>query len=670
MVGATVPVVFTPSGRQAEIAVGTSLLDAARVLGVDLASVCGGRALCGRCQVVVPGGEFPKHGVKDNEAGVSEWTAAEGEYVERRGMEDGRRLGCHALITGPLVVDVPPDSQIHRQVVRKDAQVRDYDLDPVVRLYYLEVEPPDLARSSGDLTRLKAALQREWGVEPSRVDHHVVAGLQQALRAGRWSVTVAIHDAETITAVWPGLHETALGIAFDIGSTTIAGHLMDLQQGTTLASLGVMNPQIRFGEDLMSRVSYAMLNVGGATAMTEVVREAVDSLIQALAEQASVAVADILEVVVVGNPIMHHLFLGLDPTELGTAPFALATDEAVRMKAIDLDLHTAEGARLYVLPCVAGHVGADAAGVVLSEEPHLQDEVSLVVDIGTNAEIILGNRDRLLAASSPTGPAFEGAQISSGQRAAPGAIERVRIDSDTLEARVKVIGTDAWSDDVAFVDTAVTGICGSGIIEAVAEMFLAGILTTDGVIDGTLADDSDFIEQDGRTYSYTLYSGSRKITITQDDVRAIQLAKAALHAGCQLLIDHFGVDRVDRIRLAGAFGSLIDPVHALVLGLVPDCDVEQVTAAGNAAAAGAQIALLSADARTRIEDIASRIEKIETATEPDFQEYFVAAMGIPHTVDTYERLAQSVSLPSPRQSQRTSRRRRATPGGSDGRDRE
>ncbi len=661
----TVRVFFTPSGRQAEIAVGTSLLDAARVLGVDLASVCGGRGLCGRCQVDIPAGEYAKHGVLDNSAGVTEWTESESEYAERHGLEPGRRLGCKALLAGPVVVDVPPSSQVHRQVVRKRVEVRDFAIDPAVTLHFVAVERPDLSRPSGDLTRLRRALRREWGVEPDQADLQVLRDLQAALRTGGSEVTVAIHDGDTITAVWPGFRDLPLGVAIDIGSTTIAGHLMNLESGDALAAEGIMNPQIRFGEDLMSRVSYAMLNEGGAEAMTAAVKDAVGDLIRQLADSAGCHTDDILELVVVGNPIMHHLFLGLDPRPLGTAPFAPATDQAIRMRAIDLGIPANPGARLYVLPSIAGHVGADAAAVILSEEPHRSDRISLVVDVGTNAEIVLGNKHRLLAASSPTGPAFEGAQISAGQRAAPGAIERARIDGETLQARVKVIGCDVWSDDPEFGDTPITGICGSGIIEAVAEMYLAGIITTDGVIDGELATRSDRVVPEGRTFSYLLVPGSPNIAVTQDDVRAIQLAKAALHAGCALLMDHLDVDAVDRIRLAGAFGSLIDPMHALVLGLVPDCDLDEVTAAGNAAASGAQIALLNIASRRTIEELCRSIEKVETAVEPAFQDYFVAAMSFPHSTDPYERLGRSVDLPVARKAARAprGRRRNARPSG-------
>jgi uncharacterized 2Fe-2S/4Fe-4S cluster protein (DUF4445 family) len=368
----------------------------------------------------------------------------------------------------------------------------------------------------------------------------------------------------------------------------------------------------------------------------------------------------VLEVTLVGNPIMHHLLLGIDPTPLGGAPFPLTVDDALRMPARELGLPVHPGARAYVLPCIAGHVGADTAGVVLSEAPHLADDVSLLVDVGTNAEIVLGNRERLLAASSPTGPAFEGAQISCGQRAAPGAIERVRIDPETLEPRIRVIGADAWSDEPGFAAAHVTGVCGSGIIEAIAELHLAGILTTDGTIDGSLAERSSRVVADGRTFSYVLWRGEPELVITQNDVRQIQLAKAALHAGCVLLMERYGIDGVDRIRLAGAFGAHIDPVHALILGLVPDCNPERVTSAGNAAGTGARIALLNRAARAEIEDVVRRIEKVETAVEPRFQEHFVGAMAIPHDVDPYARLARTVRLPKRRvaSSERPQRPRR------------
>ena len=424
-----------------------------------------------------------------------------------------------------------------------------------------------------------------------------------------------------------------------------------------------MNPQIRFGEDLMSRVSYVMMHPEGAAELTRAVRGGVSDLIGEVCGRGDVDPADVIEITVVGNPIMHHLFLGLDPRELGGAPFALAVDTALDLKARDIGIKIHPGANVYVLPCIAGHVGADAAGMVLAEEPHRLDETSLVVDVGTNAEIVLGNRERLLACSSPTGPAFEGAQISGGQRATRGAIERVRIDPESLEPRYSVVGSELWCDDPGFEEATrppgVTGICGSGIIEVVAEMYLAGIINGDGAVDGSLAARSGRIVADGRTFSYLLHDGPQPIFVTQNDVRQVQLAKAALYAGIRLLQDRAGTGAIDRIRLAGAFGSHIDPKYAMVLGMIPDCDLDRVDSAGNAAGTGALIALLSVTARAEIEAAVHGIEKIETAVEPRFQEYFVDAMAIPNKRDAFPNLFAVVDKPATATvSARSDRRRR------------
>jgi uncharacterized 2Fe-2S/4Fe-4S cluster protein (DUF4445 family) len=647
-------VVFTPSGRRGRFPIGTPLLQAARSLGVDIDSVCGGRGLCGRCQVVLTEGEFAKHGVTSRAANLSPSGAVEEAYGRSHTLAPGRRLSCSAQVLGDVVVDVPPDSQVHRQVVRKSAEAHDIELDPVVHLHYVEVQPPDMHDPSGDLRRLEDALEFEWRLTGLACDVRVLQQLQPALRQGGWKVTVAVHGGSQIIAVWPGFRERVYGIAVDVGSTTIAAHLCDLSSGEVVAAAGAMNPQIRYGEDLMSRVSYVMMTPGGDKEMTDTVRAAINDLVTEVARQVGIGRDDILEASFVGNPIMHHLLLGISPVELGGAPFALATDAALTLWATEIDLAIHRNARIYVLPCIAGHVGADAAGVVLAERPDLSDEVTLLVDVGTNAEIVLGNHKRLLACSSPTGPAFEGAQISCGQRAAPGAIERVRIDRETLEPRFKVIGCDLWSNEPGFAAataaTGVTGICGSGIIEVVAELYLAGVIRHDGVVDGSLALRNARIRPDGRTFAYDLHRGTdgrAPLSITQNDVRAIQLAKAALYAGVRLLMERLQVERVDRIRLAGAFGSHIDVKYAMVLGMIPDCALDAVSSAGNAAGTGARIALLDRRARAVVEALVRRIEKIETAIEPRFQEFFVEAMAIPHLTAPFPRLREAVTLPQP-----------------------
>ncbi|WP_298918273.1 ASKHA domain-containing protein [uncultured Roseobacter sp.] len=653
-------VVFTPSGKRGRFPVGTPILTAARQLGVDLDSVCGGRGICSKCQITPSYGEFSKHGVTVAKDALSDWNKVEQRYQDKRGLKEGRRLGCQATVQGDVVIDVPPESQVHKQVVRKRAEAREIILDPSTKLYYIEVAEPDMHDPSGDLERLRDALQDQWDLHGVTADLHILQMMQPILRKGDWKVTVAVHlgDQENkprIMNIWPGYYDgTVYGLAVDLGSTTIAAHLCDLQTGTVLASSGVMNPQIRFGEDLMSRVSYSMMNPKGAEEMTRAVREGMNALFTQIATEAGIDKTLIVDAVFVCNPVMHHLLLGIDPFELGQAPFALATNNALRLRADDLELNIHPSARIYLLPCIAGHVGADAAAVALSEAPDKSDDLVLVVDVGTNAEILLGNKDRVLACSSPTGPAFEGAQISSGQRAAPGAIERVEIDPATKAPRFKVIGSDLWSDEEGFEEmiavTGVTGICGSGIIEMVAEMRLNGIVDAPGLIGSAEQTGSDRCFQDGRTNSYLVYDGTAQggplITITNRDIREIQMAKAALYSGARLLMDKFGVDNVDRVVLAGAFGAHISPKHAMVLGMIPDAPLNKVTSAGNAAGTGARIALLNTAARAEIEATVRAIHKVETAIEPRFQEHFVNASAIPNAVEPFPILNSIVTLPT------------------------
>ena len=650
-----VKVVFMPSGRRGIFPKGTALLSAARSLGVDIDSVCGGRGLCGRCQISCMSGSFPKHEITSSQDHLSVLSETEKKYSTRKTpLAPDRRLSCHTQLLGDVVIDVPPESQMHRQIIRKDAEHRDIHLNTTTKLYYVPVEETTLEDPLSERHLLFKALASEWQLYDLALNPALLPTLQRALIDGKRGVTVALHNQQTIVGIWPGLFDQPRGIAVDVGSTTVAAHLCDLNTGAVLATAGVMNPQIRFGEDLMSRVSYVMMHPEGADQMRDAIRDALNQLFEELSEQAGSTIQDILEVSLVANPIMHHLVLGIDPVNLGGAPFALTVRDALDIPARDVGLHIHPEGRLYTLPCIAGHVGADAAGVILAESPYQGDEMSLIVDVGTNAEIVLGNRDRLLVCSSPTGPAFEGAQITCGQRATFGAIERVRIDRETLEPRFKIIGADAWSDEPEFLyqdrPPIVTGICGSGIIEVVAEMFLAGLISEDGVIDGSLAERCPRLRQEGRTWSYILHfgieGGDSDIVITQTDIRQIQLAKAALYAGIKLLMDKMGVTHVDRIRLAGAFGSHISVTHAMVLGLIPDCSVDQVSSAGNAAAMGARLALLDHESRTEIEQTVRLAERIETAVEEKFQDYFVGAMAFPHKTDPFPHLFGVVAPPA------------------------
>jgi uncharacterized 2Fe-2S/4Fe-4S cluster protein (DUF4445 family) len=682
-------VIFQPAGRQGQIPAGTSLLDAARLLGVEIESICGGRQTCAKCQVRVEEGTFARHGITSSAQHVTGEGEREAAYRADKGLLPGCRMSCAALVQGDVLVTVPEESRAHKQVVRKAATARSVELDPAVRLCYVELPPASLEDERSDWARLADELAARFGLERDRlrIDPAILPGLQPALRQGRarsasgefmHGITATLwHDQEVIR-VQPGYHERAYGVAVDVGTTTMVAHLAELRTGQVLATESCMNPQISYGEDLLSRVSYVMEHGDGLDTLHRAVIEALNGLIEDATTAAGLVCADVSDLVVVGNTIMHHVFLGIDPRELGGAPFAPAIKEAVDVKARDLGLHVGRGAAVYVPPVEAGYVGADNVAVLVAEEPHRRDEITLLIDVGTNGEIVLGNRQRLLSASSPTGPAFEGAQVRHGMRAAPGAIERVRIDPATLAVQWKVIGREGWVEsqvsgvkyhvsgdgqeplsakearemrqrrrEAEQATVRAAGICGSGIIEAIAELFKAGVL--DG--SGRFVPDAPTprLGFDGAKGYFVLAwphetSTGREIVVHADDIRAIQLAKAALYAGSKLLMRQYGLAEVDRIVLAGAFGSYIDPEHAMILGLIPDCDLGYVVAVGNAAGDGALLMLLSRAKRLEAAELAGRVEHIQTATDPFFQDEFVGAIHIPHARDQFPHLAPILAL--------------------------
>lgn len=638
-------VIFMPSGQRGRVPAGISLLEAARQLGVEIESICGGRLTCGKCRVQIENGQFPKHGIISNQSHLSSAAADEQELLAKMGSPECR-LACTAQIHGDALIFVPEESRAHKQIIRKTATERVIVVDPAIRQVYVVVDEAQLGEHRGDWGRLQSALSEQWQLENLTIDLPVLRRLQTTLRQGEWKVTVTLWQERDVIDVQPGYTEGAYGLAVDIGSTTVAGHLCDLRTGTILATESTMNPQITYGEDLMSRVSYAAWNQDGTEKMHRAILETLNRLVAKVAKEAGVRPQTIYEAVCVGNTTMIHLLLNINPMELGGAPFALANREAMDIRARELGLRIHPSGNIYILPAEAGHVGADNVAVLIAEAPHHQDEIVLTVDVGTNAEIVLGNREQLYSASSPTGPAFEGAQITFGMRAAPGAIERVRIDPSTGIARFRVIGEERWSDEWQQAGQSqsahlAAGICGSGIIEVVAELFLAGILLPDGRFNPDAT--TDRVVWQGRKGSYVLATGEQTTTgepifVTQDDVRNIQLAKAALYAGAKLLMKRATMPVVDRVVLAGAFGSYIDPKYAMILGLVPDCDLEKVYAVGNAAGDGARIVLLNRHKRQEAQALARWVKYIETAVDPDFQTEFVGAIHIPHAADSFPHL--------------------------------
>jgi uncharacterized 2Fe-2S/4Fe-4S cluster protein (DUF4445 family) len=643
-------IALMPSGRKGQVPIGSNLLQAAQELGVELESICGGRQTCGKCQIIIEEGNFPKHGITSRSNHISDPSDLEREYDREHNL-NGRRLACAAQVLGDILITVPEESQANKQIIAKAATERAIEVNPAVKQLYVEVEPAVLGDPRGDWERLAQALQDQWQLTELAIDPRALVTLQSILREGDFAVTVTIWQEKEVLRLQPGYQDGIYGLAVDVGSTTVVAHLCDLRTGSVLATQSAMNPQVRFGEDLMSRISYTNSEPQGLARMNRMIIQTLNGLAEKAAHEVELSPQDITDVVVVGNTVMHHILLGIDPTQLGVAPFALATYSALDLKARDLGLNLNNACRVHILPLIAGHVGADNVGVMLAESPADQDGISLIVDIGTNAEIILGDRTQTLVASSPTGPAFEGAQITHGQRAAPGAIDRVRIDPKTLEPRIKIIGHNDWilpqTDDGVPPQIKATGICGSGIIEVIAELFLAGIINSKGHFIPSAAERSPRIQFNGPTGEYVLAEADctatgSAIIITQNDVRAIQLAKAALYAGTKLLMDHRGVKQVDRIILAGAFGTFINPYHAMVLGLIPDCDLDHVVAIGNAAGDGARLALLNKNLRHKAVQLARSATYVETPLETTFQDEFVAALNIPHATHPFPHLAGSL----------------------------
>jgi len=654
-------VAFQPSGRKGYVPEGKTLLDAARDMGVEIESICGGQQTCGKCKIIADVGDFQKYGILSSPDHLSPPGGDERHYWEKRKRDPGNyRLSCAACVHGDLVINVPEESQARKQIVRKSAIVREIELDPAIHQYFVKVKSAELGDDRGDWELLQAALQETHGLDNLQIDYMVLRDLQKVMRQGKWEVTVTVWDGRQIVRAQPGYDEGIYGVAIDIGTTTVAGHLVDLRTGQILATEAMMNPQTTYGEDLMSRISYGMMNADGVDKMHAAIIEALSKLIKRATRAAKLQPEDVTELVLVGNTVMTALLLGVDPVELGGAPFALTTHSALDIKARDLGIAVHPAANVHILPAEAGHVGADNMGVVVAESPHVQEDIVLVVDIGTNAEILVGNKEHLLSASSPTGPAFEGGEISHGMRASPGAIEQVRIDRATGRPRFKVIGDDRWSDEMPAAEIQAAGICGSGMIDVIAEMFAAGVIDHGGkFIDPNPSPNFRATERVGEFILATREQTStgQDITVNQQDIRAIQFAKSALYTGAKLLMERRGVKKVDRVLLAGGFGAHIDKKRAMMMGLFPDCDLDNVYAVGNSAGDGAVLCLLSRERRQRAQEIARWIDYVETAVEPEFQARFVDALGLPHNIDEFPHLQGLVPDRRQREAQEETRRR-------------
>ena len=618
-------VCFTPSGRQFKGEFGDTLLQVAQDAGVAIRSLCGGYGQCHQCWIEVSEGEHSKFGVNCKPENVTGVTKLEKQLIIDNPTYKGKRLACQSCIQGDLVIDVPEESQEHKAYISKKNAKQNYSVASAISLIECTLEESTLDENPSASENLIAQLEKQ-GIEAT-IDFNLLRGLQPLIHETKGNLTVAIRDNKQIVAAYPQGKLQVFGAAIDIGSTTLALYVYDLKDGKLVYESSAMNPQIRFGEDLMSRVSYVMMNKGGDEKLTIAVRTKITEMLHEACENLEVKWDKLLEVVLVGNPIMHHIFFGISPVELGQAPFTLSIRSWLDVDAKDLNFELYPKTRLSFFPLIAGHVGADTAAAYLSQIDIMHSETTLLVDIGTNAEIMLSKEGEVYATSSPTGPAFEGAEISSGVRATYGAIERVRIDKETLKVRFKVIGCDAWSDEPDFelVQMKAVGICGSGIIEAIVAFAEAGIIDQSGLFVESIA--PELFSKKGNTTRFLLVDqGDKSIYIEQVDIRSIQLAKAALSAGVSILMDYLQCDHFDKILLAGAFGAHLDARYVALLDIIPTSTEDKIVSVGNAAGIGASAALLDVNKRKAIIEAVDKVVKIETATEPRFQEFFVEAM--------------------------------------------
>ncbi len=637
-------VVFQPSGLRGKVDDCATILDASRKLGAGIESICGGKGNCGKCQVRIEKGYFAKYGINSSADAAKTIGEANEKFLSKTQFKQGYRMACETCVHGDLVVFIPEKSRKAEQVIRKEITVNNIKLNPAVKKYPVKLKPATLHDPLGDFERLQGVLTRKFKLRNLIIDYPILLKLQNTVREGNWDVSISVWKDKEIIDIDPEQTDKAYGLAVDIGTTTVAGYLCDLNIGEVLATAAMMNPQVAYGEDVMSRIGYATKGRDGLKQMNRSIISGLNQVAGRAAKKAGIRRNDIIDMVVVGNTCMHHLFLNIDPQYLGKTPFAPSIHHSVDIKARDLGLRIASGAYVHVLPIEAGFVGADNVGVLIAEEPYKQDEMLLIIDIGTNGELILGNRKKLLSTSCATGPAFEGAEIKHGMRAAPGAIEKVKIDAKTKEVQFKVIGNEHWNNEVKNIGA--RGICGSGIFDVAAQMYLAGIIDKGGRFNTRIK--STRLKQRGSDIEFIIAHANetaikQNIVVCQKDIRAIQLAKGAMYSGAKMMMNRLGIKEIDKVILAGAFGSYIDKESAAVIGLFPDCALENVNAVGNAAGDGACMALLDVRKRKEADIHARKVEYVELTVEPDFNNAFTKALNFPHAEDTFPHLKHLLS---------------------------
>ncbi len=605
-------IVFYPSGKVGLIEEGENILEAAHKLGVSIRSECGGKGKCGKCKIIITDG-------RDN---LSPLTEQEIKTL-RKNIKYNYRLACCSFAKGPVKIFIPEETKDIKPSILTFGKHVPFKIEPLITNYYLEINPPSLSDSLGDWERLKKTLETTYNLKRLKMDYFILPKLSKTLRDANWKITATVWDDIEVINVKPGHVDKLFGMAIDIGTTTVVGYLVNLQSGKIESLDSMTNPQIEYGEDIMTRIFCAITEKNKRKDMQTKIIHGLNNIIKNTSNKAKIKPDQIDEIVVVGNTAMHHFFLGLDTEYLSQVPFPPVVNHSLDIKAREIGLRANPCANVHILPIKGGFVGADNVGVLIATEPYNQDEMILTIDIGTNGEIVLGNKECLLCSSTAAGPVFEGAHIKFGMRAATGAIDHISINPVSYEVTYKTIG-----------DKKPIGICGSGIIDAVAELFRCSILFKEGRLSNDYSLTPNLRMGDNGPEFVLAWKDEttigRDIVITQIDIREVQLAKAAILAGSKVLMSRLGLKKIDKIVLAGAFGSYINPESARLIGLFPDCELDKIVAVGNAAAYGAQMALLSKKKREEAQWVSKFVKYIELAADKNFERLLLESTHFPH----------------------------------------
>ena len=623
-----------PIGKRINLNSPKNGLEALIDAGIGLKSVCAGKGTCGKCRIII----------LDNAA--KDPTDSELKSLNKDEIDHGVRLACQQVFDRDLNIYIPSASLTEEQKLQVSGDESEIEADPVFKKYYIEMDPPVLSDMEADFSRIKSAVFKKYRQDISCIDFEVLKNMPDILRKNSWKVTVTVRNGEVIFIEAGDRAKNAYGIAIDLGTTKIAVLLVDLFTGKTISKKGVMNPQISFGEDVMSRIHFAMQDEGNAAKIKKAVVDQINRTIAGLAAESEIGIDEIIECTVVGNTAMHHILLGLPVRQLGLSPFIALTDKKLDIKAREIGIMISPGAYVYLLPPVAGFVGSDHLAMILASDISGRKGNYLGIDIGTNTEIVLKSKKGLESVSTASGPAFEGAHIRFGMRAAPGAIERVLIEPETCRPTIQTIS-----------DKKPVGICGSGILDAVAELLKAGIIDKRGkfqIESGCLCKDKKdtlqyILDPEGFMDNNCKKNNSgnkgksnnekieiltcldEQVSINQKDIVEIQLAKSAIRTGINVLLESAGIDfsMLDGIIIAGAFGSYIDPKNVVNIGMFPSVSLKKIVQVGNAAAVGAKMVLLSGKLRSRAEDIAEKVNYLELTVFPTFADHFAKSTIFP-----------------------------------------